>query len=262
MIVDLSCPIELRGYELLMDDNGHTRAYIRLFNLSDRTVVAYSATTRWYNGLTRADVTENITVDEMMVKPRGGFKLVHSLVDFLGADHVEMYFTSVTFEDGTVWKPVDGDLVEIGEQPVLQGEALDRLRAAAGDDAVQYPQTQKNFWRCVCGRINLLTAESCVRCGRGQREVLTRFNEKAFSGKRSEDARPRRAPRENAQEKPEAQEAQEAHTGRAALLALLMLLLALLGFLLGRVSARETPERQPSATMAPAYEDRMGESNV
>ena len=46
MIVDLSCPIELRGYELLMDDNGHTRAYIRLFNLSERAVVAYSATTR------------------------------------------------------------------------------------------------------------------------------------------------------------------------------------------------------------------------
>lgn len=74
MIVDLSCPIELRGYELLMDDNGHTRAYIRLFNLSERAVVAYSATTRWYNGLTRADVTENITVDEMLVKPRSGFQ--------------------------------------------------------------------------------------------------------------------------------------------------------------------------------------------
>ena len=138
MIVDLSCPIELRGYELLMDDNGHTRAYIRLFNLSERAVVAYSATTRWYNGLTRADVTENITVDEMLVKPRSGFKLVQSLVDFLNADHVEMYFTSVTFEDGAVWKPVDGDLVEIGEQPVLQGEALDRLRAAAGDDAEEF----------------------------------------------------------------------------------------------------------------------------
>ena len=188
MIVDLSCPIELRGYELLMDDNGHTRAYIRLFNLSERAVVAYSATTRWYNGLTRADVTENITVDEMLVKPRSGFKLVHSLVDFLNADHVEMYFTSVTFEDGAVWKPEDGDLVEIGEQPVLQGEALDRLRAAAGDDAVQYPQTQKNFWRCVCGRINLLTSETCARCGRDQREVLTKFNEKAFSDRRSRAA--------------------------------------------------------------------------
>lgn len=259
MIVDLSCPIELRGYELLMDDNGHTRAYIRLFNLSERAVVAYSATTRWYNGLTRADVTENITVDEMLVKPRSGFKLVHSLVDFLNADHVEMYFTSVTFEDGAVWKPEDGDLVDIGEQPVLQGEALDRLRAAAGDDAVQYPQTQKNFWRCVCGRINLLTSETCARCGRDQREVLTKFNEKAFSDRRSEAARQRRAPQENAREK---RKASAARAGRAAVIAVLMLLLALLGFLLGRMSAKEDSARQPSATAAPAYEDRMGGSNA
>lgn len=258
MIVDLSCPIELRGYELLMDDNGHTRAYIRLFNLSEHAVVAYSATTRWYNGLTRADVTENITVDEMLVKPRSGFKLVHSLVDFLNADHVEMYFTSVTFEDGTVWKPEDGDLVEIGEQPVLRGEALDRLRAAAGDDAVQYPQTQKNFWRCVCGRINLLTSETCVRCGRDQREVLTKFNEKAFSDRRSESAR-RSAPRENVQG---TRKKSVLRAGQAAAIVVLMLLLALLGFLLGRMSAKETSARRPSATVAPAYEDRMGESNV
>lgn len=258
MIVDLSCPIELRGYELLMDDNGHTRAYIRLFNLSEHAVVAYSATTRWYNGLTRADVTENITVDEMLVKPRSGFKLVHSLVDFLNADHVEMYFTSVTFEDGTVWKPEDGDLVEIGEQPVLRGEALDRLRAAAGDDAVQYPQTQKNFWRCVCGRINLLTSETCVRCGRDQREVLTKFNEKAFSDRRSESAR-RSAPRENGQG---TRKKSVLRAGQAAAIVVLMLLLALLGFLLGRMSAKETSARRPSATVAPAYEDRMGESNV
>lgn len=259
MIVDLSCPIELRGYELLMDDNGHTRAYIRLFNLSDHAVVAYSATTRWYNGLTRADVTENITVDEMLVEPRSGFKLVHSLVDFLNADHVEMYFTSITFEDGTVWKPVDGDLVDIGEQPVLKGEALDRLRAAAGDDAVQYPQTQKNFWRCVCGRINLLTAEECIRCGREQREVLTRFNEKAFSDKRSDGERRQRPAQAYAQEK---RKKPLLRAGQAAVIVVLMLLLALLGFLLGRMSVRESTSGQPSATMAPVYEDRMRETNV
>lgn len=145
MIVDLSCPIELRGYELLMDDNGHTRAYIRLFNLSERAVVAYSATTRWYNGLTRADVTENITVDEMLVKPRSGFKLVHSLVDFLNADHVEMYFTSVTFEDGAVWEAGGRRSGGNRRAPVLQGEALDRLRAAAGDDAVPISADAEEF---------------------------------------------------------------------------------------------------------------------
>lgn len=111
---------------------------VRIFACSTCPSAPWSPIPRRRAGITAsraADVTENITVDEMLVKPRSGFKLVHSLVDFLNADHVEMYFTSVTFEDGAVWKPEDGDLVEIGEQPVLQGEALDRLRAAAGDDA-------------------------------------------------------------------------------------------------------------------------------
>ena len=48
---------------------------------------------------------------------------------------------------------------------------------------------------------------------------------------------------------------------RAAMLGIL-LLLALLGFLLGRMSAKEDSTRQPSATAAPAYEDRMGGSNA
>ena len=111
----------------------------------------------------------------------------------------------------------------------------------------------------MCGRINLLTSETCARCGRDQREVLTKFNEKAFSDRRSEAARQRRAPQENKREK---RKASAARAGRAAVIAVLMLLLALLGFLLGRMSAKEDSARQPSATAAPAYEDRMGGSNA
>lgn len=253
MIVDLSCPIELRGYELLRDDNGSTRAYIRLYNLSEKTVVSYSATTRWYNGLTREDATENITVDEMRVAARSAFKLVHSTQSEFSADHVEMYFSSVGFDDGEVWTPKDGDLVEIGEQPVLEGEEMDLLRAAAGDDAVQFPQVQNKYWRCVCGRINLLETDECVRCGRGRQYVLKHFNARAVLGGRS--PRPEHADkggtgaqkdRTGAEKTPKRRRRSNAPLV-ALLIALIIVLLALVGYGVGReMSGRPDPEPTPA----------------
>jgi len=179
MIVDLSCPIELRGYELLNDDFGSVRAYIRLFNLSDKCIQSYSATVSWFNALTRARVTESITVDECAIEPGSAFKLIHSTKNIARIDHVEMYFASVGFEDGSVWLPTDGDLIEIGEQKALSGAELDKLKLLAGDDAVQYPQVQREYWRCVCGRVNLLNQDACARCRRDRTEVLKKLNPKA-----------------------------------------------------------------------------------
>lgn len=249
MIVDLSCPIELRGYELLQDDNGNMRAYIRLFNLSEKTVVSYSATTRWYNSLSREDATENITVDEMRVASRSAFKLVHSTQNFMNADHVEMYFSSVSFEDGEVWTPKDGDLVEIGEQPVLEGEELDLLRAAAGDDAVQFPQVQNKYWRCVCGRINLLETDECVRCGRDRQSVLKRFNARAILGGRP--SRPEREENKSPRaEKPIKRRRKSNAPLVALLIALIIVLFALIGYGIGR---RRHAAVLPTPSPAPTY---------
>ena len=188
MIVDLSCPIELRGYELLNDDFGSVRAYIRLFNLSDKGIRSYSATVSWFNALTRARITESITVDECVIEPSSAFKLIHSTKNIARIDHVEMYFASVGFEDGTVWLPDDGDLIEIGEQKALTGAELDKLKRMAGADAVQYPQVQRDYWRCVCGRVNLLSQDACARCKRDRTEVLKKLNPKAV-GCAAEDAK-------------------------------------------------------------------------
>lgn len=179
MIVDLSCPIELRSYELLNDDFGNIRAYIRLQNLTDKKIVSYTATINWYNAITRARITENIIVDECEIEPKSQFKLIHSTQNLARLDHVEMYFASVTYEDKTEWKPGNGDLIEIGEQQELVGAGLDRLREAAGEDAVQYPQVQKEYWRCVCGRINYLNSDKCIRCARDRNRVLKQFNRRA-----------------------------------------------------------------------------------
>lgn len=231
MIIDLSCPVELRGYELLRDDHGSTRAYIRLFNLSERTVTGYSATVQWYNALTNAADTENISVDEVEIPPRSFFKFVHSTKSDAEADHVEMYFSSVIFSDGETWTPRDGDLVDVGEQPVLEGEELDLLQEAAGEDAVQFPQVQNKYWRCVCGRINLLDRETCLRCRRDRNDVLKNLNSKAVLGARKPKSRVRRAartaPRANKKRKSDA-------FLKAVMIALLIILFALIGYGIGK----------------------------
>lgn len=180
LIIDLSCPIELRSYELLTDDAGTTRAYLQLYNLSDKTITGYSATVRWSRDMTDDEVNDNIAVDAIAIDGKMNFelKLTGDLVR--NADRMELYFTVVEFSDGTRWKSHDGDLIDVDEQPYLQGPAAQKMRDTAGEDAIMYPQVQDKFWRCVCGRINLLDEESCRRCGRDRNYVLRELNPKAL----------------------------------------------------------------------------------
>ncbi|MBQ3669325.1 MAG: hypothetical protein II920_08900 [Clostridia bacterium] len=179
MIIDLSSPIELRGYEILHDDNGTARAYIDLFNVERKTVTGYSGTARWMRDGFGEGANEYISVDKMSIPGGGEFRLTLSSSAVRYADRLEIYFSSVTFEDGSVWTPVDGELVDVGESVPLEGSELDMLRQLAGEDAVMYPETQDNFWRCVCGRINPLTEHECARCKREMNYVLSELNRKA-----------------------------------------------------------------------------------
>ena len=181
MIIDLSCPVELRGYELLHDDSGAARAYIDLFNVSDDTVSGYTATVRWTRDGTDESVNDYVSVDKIAIPGGGEFRLMLSTAPLRFADRLEMYFSSVSFQDGSVWKSGEGELVDVGESVPLQGEELDRLRRTAGEDAVMYPETQDDFWRCVCGRINPLSQDECIRCRRERAYVLGELNRKAVN---------------------------------------------------------------------------------
>lgn len=245
MIVDLSCPIELRSYELLSDDFGNVRAYIRLHNLSDKRIIGYSATILWYNALTRARITENIQVDRCTAEPYGDFKLIHSTENRARVDHVEMYFTGVSYEDLTEWKPGSGDLIEIGEQKLLSGVQLDALKELAGEDAVQYPEIQRDYWRCVCGRINLLSDVACLRCHRDRNLVLKKFNAKSVRREREEAY----APRERVKKQKSAHEKKRARRNILYFLlaALLLAALAIAGFRFGQYGSDLWKKTDPTA---------------
>ena len=246
MIIDLSCPIELRGYELLSDDHGNTRAYIKLRNLSEKSVISYTATVSWHNGDTQERVNENIEVDAFEIAPKSAFKLVHSTKNQGFFDHVEMYFASVGFSDGEKWTPKDGALIDVGEQKILKGAELDRLREAAGNDAVQYPQVQKDYWRCVCGRINLLTDDVCIRCERERREVLMKLNAKQFHVKAERDTkRPPRRRKNKAQERKN----KALRMIGLAVLIVLVIALAIIGYTIGTHGGLKLPS--PTNTPVP-----------
>ncbi len=176
LIIDLSCPVEMRGYELLYDDLGRARAYIDLSNVSDHTLSAYRATARWSVDGTDLAQNDYVKVDSLEVPPGSNFRLMLSAAAPLHADRLEMYFSDCEFTDAGPWKAESGDLVDVGETHTLQGKELERLKKRAGDDAIIYPETQDRFWRCVCGRINPLTEDVCARCRRARETVLKDLN--------------------------------------------------------------------------------------
>ena len=78
MIIDLSCPVEMRGYELLHDDLGRARAYIDLSNVSDHTLSAYRATARWSKDGTDQAQNDYVSVDSLEIPPGDNFRLMLS----------------------------------------------------------------------------------------------------------------------------------------------------------------------------------------
>ena len=180
MIIDLSCPIELRSYELLTDDAGTTRAYLQLYNLSEKTITGYSATVRWSRDMTDDEMNDNIAVDTIAIDGKTHFELRLTGDLVRNADRMELYFTNVDFSDGSKWKSKDGDLIDVDEQSFLTGRQAQKMQEVAGLDAIMFPQVQDHFWRCVCGRINTMEEENCRRCGRDRNHVLKDLNPKAL----------------------------------------------------------------------------------
>ena len=173
MKVDLSCPVELRGYELTSDDAGRTRASVRLYNLAGRRISAFEAVVRWENSRTGASAAVPFTAEHLRAGGRSYFTLSLSTDLVCAADYVELNFTRVRFEDGDrEWRAGGGMIVEISETEPLSGPEQNALLALAGEDAIRFPEENEKTWTCVCGRVNLQSGRPCVRCGRGHDDVF------------------------------------------------------------------------------------------
>lgn len=173
MKVDLSCPLELRGYELIADDAGHTRANITLFNLARRRVSAIEAVAHWRSSRTGASAAVPLVLDHLRAAPRDYFRFSLPANAAGPVDELELNFTCVRFEDGQrEWRAGSGPVVDIAEVQPLAGREQNALLAAAGEDAVCFAETDGGFWRCVCGRVSPPEARRCLRCGRRREELF------------------------------------------------------------------------------------------
>lgn len=177
--LDFDCPLELRGYELLHDDRGKVRAYLRLMNLAGRRVADFEAVIAWYGDGGECKKMP-FTADQLRASARAEFTLSLSTDQCPQAKHVEIRFARIRFEDGSPdWTGEEADMrrIELPEPP--DGKSLNALVAAAGADARYFPEKHADYWLCVCGRPNPRGAEQCARCRRGRDVVLKNLTRKS-----------------------------------------------------------------------------------
>lgn len=166
MKLDLSCPIELRGYALSYSDDA-VQASVRLYNLTNRRIESFEAVAKWRSSTSNGSVAAPFCAERLRAGGENGFKITLSSSRLPDADRLELIFTSVRFEDGGPdWRAGEGEIVEISPIEPIPSDELAMLKAVAGDDAICYPKQDSQAWRCVCGRVNPNTEDACARCHR------------------------------------------------------------------------------------------------
>ena len=177
MKLDLSCPIELRGYTLSYTDS-EAQASVRLYNLTNRRIASFEAIAKWRSRSTDRGVAMPFCAERLRAGGEKGFRINLSCDRQPDADCLELIFTAVRFEDGSPdWRAGEGRIVDVSPLEPISSETLEALRNAAGPDAVCFPRQDRHIWRCVCGRVNGNDSETCVRCHRDQQTALSHTSE-------------------------------------------------------------------------------------
>ena len=171
MKLDLSCPIELRGYTLTCEDE-KVIAVLRLYNLTNRRIDSFEAVAKWRNTSGRC-LACPFTADHLRAAGESIFSFTLSTDRLPDADTLELLFTSVRYEDGTPdWRPEGGPYAEMEPLPFLTSDELSQLRRTFGEDAVCRPRQDDQIWLCTCGRMNANETGVCARCHRTRDRVL------------------------------------------------------------------------------------------
>lgn len=172
MKLDLSCPIELRGYTLSYTDSA-AQASVRLYNLTNRRIASFEAIAKWRSRTSDRGVAMPFSAESLRAGAENGFRIDLSCDRLPEADRLELVFTLVRFEDGAPdWRAGEGMIVDILPLEPIVSADLQALRSAAGSDAVCFPRQDRHTWRCVCGRTNAHSDAACARCRRDRTTAL------------------------------------------------------------------------------------------
>ncbi len=210
MQLDLSCPVELVGYDLTHDGHG-ARGFVHLTNLSDKPVTGFEAVITWQGE--GGDMDIPLASGAILAPPHAGFVLPIETDPAPSGQWTGLSFVRIDFEGAPSWhgNPKRFSDVTMPEKP--SPRELEALKRVAGPDAAVRPVRAKDYWVCACGRANLLRSYGCDRCGRSRRSCLR------LSAQLSEAFKDREAPKNEkavaAKKKPASQPAFSHKTLRA-----------------------------------------------
>lgn len=168
--IDLTSPVEILACELPKKD--YAACDLTLFNLSGDQVTSVEAT------LTLKDESgEEIArvinrARSLDGAPGQTFIMTIPAENMTRAKEWEATVDKVWFDNNSIWRRSKSGLTEYTPNDLKPSNALNNLRAVAGEDAVGYPAQEGALWLCVCGRPNESQAEQCVRCGRKKGDVF------------------------------------------------------------------------------------------
>lgn len=168
MKFDLSCPAELLSVNI---DKETKSAEATFFNLSSQTITAIKYEIVLFDETGEIISKTPAELEGISFLPRDKFI---SVVAAENAENLDIVFTEFTFEDGTVFVP-SGEMTDISYDELSESEMAYFERAGV-NDARCYAKEESSYWLCVCGRPNLLTSETCIKCQRAKEDVLKNYS--------------------------------------------------------------------------------------
>ena len=170
--MDLSAPVEMTRFELVRFGDGRSQAYLTLLGESEDPVVSLEGDLIFRLPGGSGESVCRVSFDTLSIE-RGAETTGHVALDSVQASEDAAFVPRrAMLASGTVWEEDPERLVDCGVTPEAAGVGKTALLAAAGADAVCYPERTGSTWRCACGRMNRLRWTACRRCGRDRETVL------------------------------------------------------------------------------------------
>ena len=167
--LDLSCPVELTGYDLTGDARG-VRGFVHFHNLSDKTVLGFEAVITWQGEGASADIP--LRTGAIHAAPHEAFVLPLEAEAAPSGHWSGLYFVQVDFDGAPPWRGNPKRLIEVELPEKPTPKELEALRRVAGPDAAVRPLEAENYWVCACGRANPRKSPGCDCCGRSRRNCM------------------------------------------------------------------------------------------
>lgn len=186
MLINIDCPIEVQEISIKRSKKKNmTYCECVFYNLSQQSVQSIKYTISCFDSFgepvtyQESNEVRNI-LQELNVKPRQHFgkgNLV-SLPNHLDTRDAVVTITEILFNDESVWKDEENNLLNIQVDKISDKNELACLQSTAGKDAICYPIIQEDLWICICGRVNHSHSEICVRCNREFKYITEQFTDK------------------------------------------------------------------------------------